>query len=140
MFMYGIICTGIKFAAFIVLDFHRASGHNLVKDKVNGGQNLPAAAEILFHGNEQIVVFFSRRFRKAVVFRLKKIGVGQTEAINTLLYIPNRKAVIVPRNQIEDCFLYAIGVLIFIDHNGLVLFPQGKGCICRRKLRMLRST
>ena len=138
--MGRIICAGIELAAVIVLDFRRAFGHNLVKDKVNRRQHLTAAAEILFHGNQQIVVFFLRLFGETFVFCLKEIRVGQAEAINALLHIAHGKAVVFLSNQIEDGLLYAIGILILIDHDGFIFFPQGKGYRRRRNLSFIIRT
>ena len=125
--MGRILLAGVELTVRIVFNIRRASGHNLVKDEVYGRQHFTAAAEVLLHVDELIFIVCRGFFGEAVVFGLKEIRVGQAEAVNALLHIPNGKAVVLPGNQIQDSFLHTVGVLILIHHDGFVLFLQGEG-------------
>ena len=105
-----------------VRELRRGFGHNLAKHEVGKPQNVRIGAEILrqinasFHGVQITVV--------RLILRQEQRRICHTEPINTLLHVANVEPVILARHQIHDSFLYAVRILVFIDHDFLELVAQ----------------
>ena len=114
----------IETALLIVLNLHRPAVHDLVENEIDRREHLGAAAEVLLHRDELILVLRLRLFRIRIVLGLKEIRVSEAEAVDALLDIADGKTIVLAGNEVENRLLHAVRILVFIDHDDRVFFAQ----------------
>ena len=91
---FWIIRSRIKRRVFVIHHIAKVSAHDLIKNIIDPGKHFISASEVLL----QIDALTSRRSCGiGVEFFHEKLRSCQTETVNTLLYIPYHKKVILSK-------------------------------------------
>ena len=113
MGMIGRTAAGMQKFAFSVRQPRRFFRHNSGKHLINSRQDLRHTAKITIQIDTPLHGL--RLPTKPFIFFQKQRRIRQAEAINTLLYVADHKAIIRPRHQLRNQFLHTVGILIFVN-------------------------
>ena len=119
----------------VVCKLHRLGRHELREDPVHSRKHARAAAVVLREVDACILL---AQGRILALLLEEELRVGETEAIDALLDVADGKEVVITRDERENRLLYAVRVLILVNHHFLVLLAQGERLRRGAKLSLRR--